>query len=913
MDQLEERDRTIYSLRQKLAEAREQRLQEEQARVIPEDKPLMLEASTQTHLGGGRLGWDTSCAFGSYDSTHANELKAMVKNISVVRVVTPRRPAGSIPIVAPTPSTAGISLATRPPPPAAGPSRPPTVPVLRGVRQIRPLMTEYEASPPSSPEVRGEERRPETGGPASTATTARLTVSVADPTPPLSEVGEPMATEPPKEEPVRERLPLDDPRRITVTPSGQRVVVITHSEEERLDAEEAEAEEERLFRRAMRTGVPQTPMNQPYRGPKRRRSKSTMRVARGPPKEEPREDVKMETEKRRLSAGREMEVDETVVKYETPSRMDAFLKEQKVPRRCPDALDGRVMYSVPEATRRIPSHCNYPMCAIRNPGFSYEEHENAEDKFARWTLKEVKERAVMSSGAFIMMRRRRMNTVNFGYQNCLSWKLAEKQLEKYRFFETIEETGIVSMDLEHWPDSDAKRKQLTTEEKARAISVITFMDYNGTMLQWGLRYDGRNDPLSPIPDRLSKLIGDSAIFKIGFGALGDFDRLVASRLFLTITPGCDMANLVLFMFPQKHRPAETIKTGKTYAAAKLDAKWIFVKDPPTRPIEEQFEVWRMNWHEDFRDWRRPIEMTAYNHMDNRAAWATLMAATARQAQLTHRPEGDVLRVAHFILAGLRGALNRRSYGEQLDAHVRPYPEWFAPDTAPQAGGGHSTVLPYLLRYDWNVTQAPPRITKIMNNLRRGYQLDWASISPEDKIAISQHIGKPIENLNAAEMFAKSILRNPEDFVFPHVCYRCGAGNHDGSECPSETLTCIYCNNLGHVVTVCPVLHGRCESCNAHGHLPEDHGRHDMVKLFNRFHVFKALGFLTVRLATREDAVGYVGVGVTERMEWIPREMARARHEAHIERQHQTAQPEATDDVMQEIEEVLRSDAPEHPE
>ena len=915
MDQIGERERTIFSLRQKLAEAREQRLQEEQARVIPEAKPLMLEASTQTHLGGGRLGWDTSCAFGSYDSSYAKELKSMVQNVSVMRVVTPRTTAQTAEagVLAQPAHTTREATIPRPPLATTGPSRAPTPhPSISGVRQIRPILGEYVASPPSSPEVQPRDYPAAARRPPSAATTARLTVSVTDPTPPRSEGGEPMVVDQPTEEELPPRLPLDDPRRITTTPGGQRVVVITHSEEERLDAEEAEAEEERLFRRALRTGVPQTPMNQPYQGPRRRRSKSSKAVARGPPKEEAREDIKLETEKRRLSAGRDVEVDETVVKLEDPAKMDIFVKEQKVPRRCPDALDGRVMYSVPEVTRRIPSHCNYPMCAIRNPGFTYEEHENAEMKFTRWTLQEVMERAVMSSGPFIMMRRRKMQTVNFGYQNCMSWKLVEKQLEKHRFFETIEETGIVAMDLEHWPDADAKRKLLTKEEKARAISVITFMDYNGTLLQWGLRYDGRNDPVAPIPERLSRLIGDSAVFKIGFGALGDFDRLVASRLFTTVTPGCDMANLVLFMFPQKYRPAEKIRTGKTYAAAKLDAKWIFTKDP-VKPMEEKFEVWKMNYHEDFRDWKKPIEMTAYNHMDNRAAWATLMAATARHAQLTHRPDGDVLRVAHFILAGLRGAMSRMDYGDQLDSHLRPYSEWFTQDTAPQAGGARTAVIPYLLRYDWVVTQVPTRITKIMNNLRRGYEIDWQALSQEDKNAIAQHIGKPAENLNYAELFAKTIMKGEGDLIFPHVCYRCGGGNHDGSECPTDTLTCIYCHNIGHVVTVCPVLHGRCETCNAFGHLPEDHAQHDMVKLYNRFHAFKALGFLTVRLATREDAVGYVGTGANERMEWIPREMARARHEAHIERQHQTAPVQDQDDVMQEIEEVLRSPTTKPPE
>ena len=907
-DQLQERDRTIYELRQKLNEERELRLQVEQERRDEQPLglgPLMLDVAVQTHLSASSVNPSQSVGWGDPTSEVANELRRLIAAINVPLVTTPRG--------------RGQRFVTGPP------TRPPTLhrqaltasagPTSTGIRQMRPLSA--YSSPATSPEPEAMEvERP------SAASSAQRTVVMRDTPSPLSGRETPLEerTAPTQDAPMAitsstgqttdkaPRLARDDPRRVTMDSRGRPIVVITHSEEEEMEQEEAEAEEERLFQKTLRTGVLQTPANQPYQGPRRRRSRSARSAPKIElPKEEPRLDVRVETAKRVAVESKEIETNETVVMFADPVEIDTFLTENEVARKCPDAVDGRVMYSVPAATKKIPSHCNYPMCAIRNPGFTYEEHENAEAKFMTWKLSDVQERATMSAGVFSMIRRRKMITVNYGFHGCSSWKLVEKKLEELHFFDVIEATGIYSLDLEHWPEADAKRKALTPEEQARAISVITIMNYDGILFQWGFRYDGRNEPVSPVPERLVKLIADSSLFKIGFGLHGDFQRLAICPYFPIISPGIDVGNFVFLMFPQDHKNLEQIKSGKVYAAAKLGAKLIYVKHPPRETCEEQFKVWQVNWNDDLRDWVKPDVMTSYNHFDNRAAWATLMAITARQAQLTFRPDADVLRVAHYLLAAFKGFHNRAEVGAKTGERLRPYPEWYSRDTREVQGAGRVTLPPYLLQYDWTRYNPPSKIISNLKNLRRGYPIDLQGIPRDDVRAIETFTGQPASNLNYSEQFALTLVRDPDTVIYPHVCYRCGVASHDGNDCPANQLLCIYCRNVGHVVKVCPSLHTTCEGCGARGHMEADHRKFDMVAMHNRFQVFKAMGYLTVRLATQQDAVGYVGSPTTGKLEWITRDVARSRYHALMEKQRaeaQAAHDASFAQVVADVEEVL---------
>ncbi len=810
----------------------------------------------------------------SYDTFDVLEMRPPPDSVPTAPVVTPYR-APRVTILRPSSLD---PTPVRPPPIARAPTAPP--PIRPSANIIRPLLPLDQLGP--SPASSSEESESET----KTAPMSAAATSV-----------EPVTTSAKAEPPASSsKVPEAMPGTSSGKGAVKRVVVLPHELDER-EQEEYEEYLDELDEKARRTGRVQTPENQPYQGPRSRsKSKAAKRIRedeRGP--DVPTvilktKEMEQEEQNAVLTLNAPL-VEQHFVNFYDPPVMDAVMADPKRPKFCPDAHDGNVMFSLPEASNKVPSQCTYQTCTMRNPGLFYEEHSEGKAKYMMISTQEALSRSLMNSGPYAMTTRiSRKSTYNYGYAGCDVWDEVRAKLDKIRFFDKIYESGVYSFDIEGWPDRDAREKGLSTVELQRAMSVVTVSNIDGVMLQWGVRYDGRSPPKSSAPPEITALLADPSLFRIAFGSFGDTQRLIASGLFKQVNAGCEMGNLIMLMFPQEERELRQIRTGKRYAAAKLEAKLHFVDKLTGDPNEVLFKVWQKPWNLDISKWGKDREdMITYNHYDHRAAWATLFAFCRRVNDLARR-RGDVIRVAHYILAKIAGHDNRTTTGPWTQDFLRPFPAWMERNEYP-VSGGHAPVRPWPLYLKDGFFNSPEVVAKILRNLARDYQIDRNSITAEDVDHVEITMGKAFRFLSANDFMAKSLRKAEAAPTYPHICYRCSSHGHEGHECPAKNLECFYCKGKDHVLNVCPVLHGVCGVCDFRGHCPEDHETSDMVGLLARFHVMRILGFYTVRLASKRWAVGYKGEGPAGSCEWLDRKTAKDRLRTRIEAMEDEAMQE----------------------
>ncbi len=306
--------------------------------------------------------------------------------------------------------------------------------------------------------------------------------------------------------------------------------------------------------------------------------------------------------------------------------------------------------------------------------------------------------------------------------------------------------------------------------------------------------------------------------------------------------------------------------------------------PKNKPLREgeihmRHDVWQFNV--PMKRWARLTDvMTLYQHYDHSVGYVLLLRAAVRLLELDGHPDGDVVRVCHYILAVLKNWKARAQAARPTEEFMRPYPDWYNQNKLPTPEG-EIPMPPAPLMPGRAPFNSVGTVMRFLNRQARRYRIDPKGMSEEFVQDMLMAIGLPENELNAPRA-RNQLYLNQVGESFPHMCRRCGSNDHErDGECEHRSVKCNYCHANDHVVRTCRILHRFCKECFLRGHTEEDH-KTSVLTLWNKWLLAAHAGVLTCRLVDRPKGHHYYeNDGEAKNVEALPLGQAKQAYQRYF--------------------------------
>jgi hypothetical protein len=233
-------------------------------------------------------------------------------------------------------------------------------------------------------------------------------------------------------------------------------------------------------------------------------------------------------------------------------------------------------------------------------------------------------------------------------------------------------------------------------------------------------------------------------------------------------------------------------------------------------------------------------------MDHGLAFAIMDYASARAADLDNlNMAADVVRYTLDILDAIRDLP-----ADPMGARRHKSCDRFKLET--DEDRGKQKFWPLTTDYDMYV-RFRDRVG-YKERVPRKHKPDREQFEEEYLGDLESRVGAKVETWNNESRAGTAVgLAEAARITFPHACAKCGSFYHAVDQCTS-TESCVYplCQSEAHAIVVCPMLHGRCDTCSALGH--SNHQGLSTMVLAENFNAARRVHLIASRL--RDADVAY---------------------------------------------------------
>jgi hypothetical protein len=527
---------------------------------------------------------------------------------------------------------------------------------------------------------------------------------------------------------------------------------------------------------------------------------------------------------------------------------------------CPEYYATHMSWPLPEGYEdarvgRADGACKEPLCVARRPWFRRSEYEDHDTEY--YDTKSMADALVdctMGEGTKYDLTPRNQKSLKIFTLGKVgvtmervspSWGFLRPQVIKSEFYLSCIKGGRVSLDVEKYiPDAlraYESKYGLTKEELAHAFTVVHMGAPNGVIVQVRAMFDGKMFHGKEIPEDLKSLLRNEGVRKMGFGVTKDVELLRAAGV--EVESVCDLHSVVLMLWPQweLHQP----KTSKWYVKEMLRAPCPIYTYGQERPLGGM----KLNYNK--MDFALPVDLwdplwSYYNAMDHGLAFAIMDYASARAADLDNlNMSADVVRYTLDILDAIRDLP-----ADPMGARRHKSCDRFKLET--DEDRGKQKFWPITTDYDMYV-RFRDRVD-YKERVPQKHKPDREQFEEEYLGDLESRVGAKVENWNNESRAGNAFgLAEAARITFPHACAKCGSFYHAVDQCTS-TESCVYplCQSEAHAIVVCPMLHGRCDTCSALGH--SNHQGLSTMVLAENFNAARRVHLIASRL--RDADVAY---------------------------------------------------------
>lgn len=244
---------------------------------------------------------------------------------------------------------------------------------------------------------------------------------------------------------------------------------------------------------------------------------------------------------------------------------------------CPEVYIGNTTKPRIKGTR-LTSTCLVSQCLAKGPEIYIDDTDDLTLPYYDFiTVEDALADSTLSAGTRFDMTTNATSRINIQYgswgtpesqipDNCSEkWTECDRWLEQSDYWPSIDRTGLVMFDVEHWNESSIDRMVRDGKKIGvckNFVSAFTMTAINGVMLTIRVNFNGSTCEGREIPPKVKAVLENPLIHKQMFGVLGDVESLKMMKIH--VQNWADTGRILVGADPQPDK--QDPKSGKVYAA-----------------------------------------------------------------------------------------------------------------------------------------------------------------------------------------------------------------------------------------------------------------------------------------------------------------------------------------------------------